>query len=538
MSASWETDEGAAMATNVVNLDALIPREDFAIEGGATQGTHLEKITIVHLEGPFFGPDLRKPDFQRETVHWSPNKVVDLVRAFVDADLIPAVILWRAGRFVFVVDGAHRLSALLAWIHDDYGDRKRSLDFFGGVITDEQRKIAKKTRELVNQTVGSYKDYVDLRGNPDAPAAMMKRLTNLSLNPIIAQWVPAADVKSAEASFFKINQEATPIDPTERRILRARRSASAIAARAITHGGTGHKYWSDYAPAVRAEIEDVAHQLFAALYEPPIGDAPIKTIDLPLAGRGYNALPFIFDLVNWANDIPEPKGDKEADKQEAVPDPDGARTIVYLKRVKDAIDLLTGNAPSSLGIHPVVYCYTRGGEFQPAALLAIAEFIRNLSRDRGLREFTRVRRKFEDFLLTHKDFITLTIKRTGAGRRSLKRLVRYFEFVAAKLIAGLSDAEIVSALEADTAEFLYLVAARAPSIRDGDNPTRRMSRSTKSASFLAAATQSPVRCAICGGMVHKNSIQIDHKTRARDGGGADATNAQVAHPYCNSTIKG
>lgn len=528
----WD-EEGYVVATNVVNLDALIPREDFAIDGGAVQGTPLEKITVVHLEGPFFGPDLRKPDFQRETVHWSPNKVVDLVRAFVDADLIPAVILWRAGRFVFVVDGAHRLSALLAWIHDDYGDRKRSLDFFGGVITDEQRRVAKRTRDLVNSAVGSYQDYVALRGNPDAPASMLKRLSNLSLNPIIAQWVPATDVASAEASFFKINQEATPIDPTERRILRARRSASAIASRAITHGGTGHKYWSNYLPSVRSEIEALARQLFAALYEPPISEGPVSTMDLPLAGRGYNALPFIFDLVTWANDMPEPRSDREIDKQPPPPDADGALTVAYLKKVKASIELLAGDSPESLGIHPVVYCYTRGGEFQPAALLATAELIGNLSKKKRLKQFIKVRRKFEDFLLAHKEFITLTIKRTGAGRRSLPRLVRYFEFVIERLQDGLDDANVVSALEQEP-EFAYLLGARAPSVRDGANTSGRMGKSTKSASFLQAATQSPVRCAICDGMIHKNSIQIHHVQMRSKGGGADMGNAAVVHPYCNS----
>jgi hypothetical protein len=94
---------GDALSTNVVNLDAMIPREDFAIDVQPEQASGIEKISIVHLEGPFFGPDLRKPDFQRETNNWTPHKVADLVRAFVDGDLIPAVILWRAGKFVFVI---------------------------------------------------------------------------------------------------------------------------------------------------------------------------------------------------------------------------------------------------------------------------------------------------------------------------------------------------------------------------------------------------------------------------------------------------
>ena len=110
--------------------------------GGAGQ----ERIDIHHLDDHFFATRLRKPDFQRETAHWSPDKVVELVRSFVDADLIPAVILWQAGSFSFVIDGAHRLSALIAWVLDDYGDQKRSLEFFGGRISEEQRRVAERTR--------------------------------------------------------------------------------------------------------------------------------------------------------------------------------------------------------------------------------------------------------------------------------------------------------------------------------------------------------------------------------------------------------
>jgi hypothetical protein len=139
------------MNTNVVNLDALIPRDDFAIDDAPSRATPLDRISITHLDNNFFASDLRKPDFQRETAQWTPAKVVDLVRSFLDADLIPAVILWRAGRSIFVIDGAHRLSALMAWVQDDYGDRKTSLDYSGGRITAEQQKVADRTREFRNR---------------------------------------------------------------------------------------------------------------------------------------------------------------------------------------------------------------------------------------------------------------------------------------------------------------------------------------------------------------------------------------------------
>ena len=266
------------MSINVVNLDALIPREDFAVATQTQQANALEKISVIHLEGPFFGPDLRKPDFQRETTQWTQTKVVDLIRAFVDADLITAVILWRSGQYIFVIDGAHRLSALLAWIFDDYGDRQRSLEFFGGHISDEQRTIAKKTRDLVNKEVGSYQDYVAARKNiAGAPENMQQRLSNLAVNSVIAQWVPTTDVKSAEDSFFKINQAATPIDPTEKRILKARNSPNAIAARAITHAGTGHKYWDSFNSTVQTSIESIGSAIYGALYDPAISSKTITT---------------------------------------------------------------------------------------------------------------------------------------------------------------------------------------------------------------------------------------------------------------------
>jgi hypothetical protein len=91
---------GDFMSTNVVNLDALVPREDFEIidEKIGTLVSGVDKIDIHHLDNHFFLRTLRKPDFQRETAHWSPGKVVDLIKAFLSGQLIPAVILWQAGR--------------------------------------------------------------------------------------------------------------------------------------------------------------------------------------------------------------------------------------------------------------------------------------------------------------------------------------------------------------------------------------------------------------------------------------------------------
>lgn len=524
------------MSTNVVNLDALIPREDFAVETPPTQGNPLDKISVVHLEGPFFGPDLRKPDFQRETTQWTPTKVVDLVRSFVDADLIPAVILWRSGRFVFVIDGAHRLSALLAWIFDDYGDRKRSLDFFGGQITEEQRRVADRTRKLVNKAVGSYQDYLAARGNPaGAPEELQKRLGNLSINSIIAQWVPTTDAKSAEDSFFKINQAATPIDPTERRILKARRSASAVAARAITHAGTGHKYWMSFDKETKATIEAAGKAIYHALYDPPISSSALTTLDVPVAGRGYNALPFIFDLVNQANGVNVADTTLKKVVDDKLPDDlDGQATLSFLKAVARRVERITGDSSMSLGIHPVVYFYTRSGSFQPTAFLAASLFFEELAEKDKLREFTRVRKDFEEFLIVHKEAMSLLIHKFGSGGRSLPWLRNYYMKILEGLWAGNTLDEIQAKFSANS-DFAFLTVPRPAGVRDVSTKDKKhFSSGTKTAAFFAAALPHGTRCKICHSLVHKNSVQFDHIVRVREGGNSDMSNAQVSHPYCNS----
>lgn len=133
----------------VVNLDAMITREDFDSEEGPAAGergkTEASKTDLT--KGESFYITLRKPDFQRETAAWSPEAVCSFLESFVDGDLIPSVICWQsASRLTFVIDGAHRLSVVMAWMQDDYGAGGQSKEFYSNNIPPEQRKIDEETR--------------------------------------------------------------------------------------------------------------------------------------------------------------------------------------------------------------------------------------------------------------------------------------------------------------------------------------------------------------------------------------------------------
>src|ERR1700733_3419453 len=145
--------------TRLVNLDAMIPRADFALQDDANAASYenVPSISVRDLKPDgLIRPILRKPDFQRETNHWSPEQVASLLECFVNGDLIPSVIVWKSPTFLFVIDGGHRLSVIRAWIEDDYGDGPISRSFFGEAISKEQKKAAEVTRSLVAESIGTW----------------------------------------------------------------------------------------------------------------------------------------------------------------------------------------------------------------------------------------------------------------------------------------------------------------------------------------------------------------------------------------------
>jgi hypothetical protein len=509
-----------------VNLDALIPREDFDVNDSTVTSVQPSTIQIRNLErADFFYSVIRKPDFQRETSDWSPEKICDFIQSFIEGDLIPALILWQSGSQIFVIDGAHRLSALVAWVHNDYGDENTSRNFFDGVIPDDQITAAEYTRRLIKRKVGSYADHQFAIQNPDKSkpetVSQAKRLASQSVQ---LQWVKG-DATKAEASFFKINQQASPIDKTELRLLKARKLPNALAARAIVRSGTGHKYWSSFADSVKIEIEELAKYINELLFSPAL-HTPIKTLDLPVAGRGYSSqtLPLVFEFVNLVNEV---KSDSLLENDES-----GLETIKFLKRCRDIVNRMSGNHPSSLGLHPAAYFYSTKGRYQPTAFMAIVAMFMQFERRKQFASFTSIRRRFEDFLLKHRILVNQVTLKYGSGAKGYARLRDLLLWIVDQYLAGESEATILSGMEKHP-DFSFLQPAEREESFDGTDFTS----DAKSSVFLRDALKEPLRCSICSGLIHRNSISIDHIKRKEDGGKGTTNNGQLTHPLCNTTIK-
>jgi hypothetical protein len=528
-----------------VNLDAIIRREDFAVAADSQKVQKVEeapKLKIVELESDMFMyRALRKPDFQRKTAHWPPAKVAAFVKSFVAGDLIPALILWQSSDSgsIFVIDGAHRLSALIAWVHDDYGDRNLSLPFFEGNVPPEQREAADETRRIIADTIGSY---VEIKHSTNPSPETARFSTNLAAGGVTLQWV-RGDASSAERSFHTINTAQTPIGDLEVRLIRDRRCANAMAARALVQAGTGQYYPSTFLPDNRGRIKTLAKDIYDDLFVPPL-ETPIKTLDLPVAGGSYSqeSLKLILDVIEFINrpngGTPKPrqrkKGGSDLDiLSPTMPiDPDGTETIQFLLNAQRVLSRIAGTDRGSLGLHPAVYFYSATGAYQPTAFLAAIGFVRELEEKHQLDLFTEHRHDFEELLLKYKYFINQIIKHYGSGGRGLVALTRLLRYLFDGAVNRTDETVLVPSLvEDERLAFLEPIV-------DSDKGTKKeFTSERKSAVYLRQAIEGALRCGICRARTHIRSITIDHIERKRDGGVATVGNGQVTHPYCNTTYK-
>lgn len=521
------------MASKLVNLDAMIPRADFALdpEGGITSQERPQNIGIRDLQqGGLMRPVLRKPDFQRETNHWSPEQVVSLLECFVNGDLIPSVIVWKSPTFLFVIDGGHRLSVIRAWLEDDYGDGPISRNFFGDSISKEQKKAAERTRKIVAEKVGSWNHMKAMLENPKQEEKDMRRITSIVSRAIPVQWVEG-NAEKAEESFFKINTQGTALDDIEELLLRNRRKPIAIASRAVIRAGMGHRYWSKFEKPTCDEIELLAKQIHNTLFQPEV-EAPIKTLDLPLGGStGVRAaLQVLIDFTLAANR--DQNGIPKHPKEQAD-DETGEGTKEALSHALKLASRISGNENGSLGLHPAIYFYGPTGRHLSPMFLGVSVLLSRklINNDKEFFErFTKVRSQLESTLVDHKDLIATVIQKSISKYR-----VTAYAGLIDKLVARLnSDISRVS-----DADLVNLAGLTGKILTGGEGPVgARFSDDTKSAVFIKNALKTALKCPICGGYLDpQKSISYDHKIERAAGGLGSDDNCQLTHPYCNQVVK-
>ncbi len=520
-----------------VNLDAMIPREDFEVadEEAFELGLLADfPITSLTSESPVLRL-LRKPDFQRETNHWTPEQVAVFIASFLDNEVIPSLILWKSPTYIFVIDGGHRLSALRAWIHNDYGDGVISREFYNGEISREQRRVAERTRKLVEAKVGRYASLKDLVGKKiDGDQLSVRRGNRLFTRSLTLQWIQG-NASVAETSFFKINSQGTPLDDVEEMLIKNRRKPYAIAARAILRSGTGHEYWSSFAGENKEKIKELALEFHDLLFDPE-SESPLRTLEIPLGGSAspVDALALLIDFLTLASSRgPEPTMIDQYEDDES-----GEMTISVMKRSLEILQRITGNSPGSLGLHPVIYFYNERGKYSRFLFLGMVRLItsRVSNNDKEFfQKFVRARRYVEGFLVGHKNIITLVLQNLSKKQRvpKMAELFSHLIYVG----GGRDEAVIWRDLEFSRVGESIGLSGRILDMGESEEASR-FSDEAKSSMFVREALPSIPKCPVCQGFLNvRKSVSYDHVIPVREGGKGGVSNGQLVHPYCNTAVK-
>lgn len=517
-----------------VTLDALIPREDFEIlselgSGGNTRNKSTLSIEDIKYDSFFFAA-LRKPIFQRETNEWDAQKVCSMIESFINSELVPSIILWRnSGGYIFVIDGAHRLSSLGAWINDDYGDGEISLKYYGNYISSEQKEIAEQTRKIINEQIGSFEEIWNISRNINNTEDLKKQqmAKNLGALALQLQWVDG-DASKAEDSFLKINQSATKISDAELELIKNRNKAYAIAARAIVRAGKGYQYWSNFDEEIQESIIQISKKIHNIMF----GDIPLKNNDINSysigGGQSSNlTLDVVTQTVKICNGILK---DKDAE------DGTEKNVIRCLKNTLKLLQYINSSEPCSLGIHPYIYFYSDIGKHKVGSYYGFLLFIKDLVENKQLKLFTQVREKFEQVIYKYSFLVQQILRKKRQSKRAYVAIRDYFVELM-NLISQhqeYSEEEIVASIKL-IPEFTYLQTEIIDTQRVAIKGN--FSRSKKQQVKLQMYIKSLPKCPICGGYISNSSMSVDHICRKEDGGTNAIKNAQITHLYCNTTYK-
>jgi hypothetical protein len=140
-----------------VNLDAMIPYRP----GAYTLFDNPEifwALDFAQLADEKFAAMLTKWLYrERRTWHWAPDEIARYIGRLTRGDAkYPVVLHHTDPQLIRVQHGKHRLSAILAWIRNDYGDGDYSKVFTGERIAPADAAAAKACRAAVRESAGIF----------------------------------------------------------------------------------------------------------------------------------------------------------------------------------------------------------------------------------------------------------------------------------------------------------------------------------------------------------------------------------------------
>lgn len=549
-----------------VYLDHHIPRDSFRyidhkwIEQASGEQKRIKSPIRLRdvIENEWF-MRLRKPDFQRETNAWTPIACIELLESIVNNLVVPSIIAWKNEETgtVYIIDGAHRLSVLRAWMLDDWGDRQ--IEYYNEYRKAEIISAANEVRRLLGERVGSYKSYIqahkDSRSIFNAGGAPKKDMQPdafkraqfyseiLDGHPLVTQWVEGS-YEDAEKSFLRINRCGVHLGSFEQLLIEYRNSPYARVTSSIVSAGKAGHFWPNV--GIDERYQDKINQfsyyskaIHNILFMPPFADE-IRDLNQPLVvskpGDRYEDTLELLTLV-----VDNCLLGNEDLKKEILSDLSNANSSAVIDRSEtifltalDRLSHLVGeNAnPRTLSIVPLVYTYNHQGAYSPNLFYGFCYWLFTGSDD-DIRTkklaLCATRGDFEKILMDFKSDITSVASRKGGRFKTTKDIAETINTIVSLLISNVNKT---------MDEKIRIISKQLKFIRNtsSDLKSRIASRRQRNQVNISNLFDSSIRCRICSGLIDlKQGKQYDHffeKFAAKKT--TNVANLVPTHPFCNN----
>lgn len=373
------------MNTNIkCNLEGLIPRSDIEENDEeiiVSQSDRRTSINLTDLErSQFFYQQLRKPIFQRDTNQWSVARVEKLINTFLDDGLIPAIILWEdTDGYIYIIDGAHRISSLIAWVNSDYGKNNQ--------LHDSNHQIIE---EYINTQIGSYEE---IKASTDEKYKPQKRI--IAKRSIAVQWV-TGDYEKVKESFIRINEQGVVISEDEKELIQNDMLPISKLSRAIlAHGlGQSSKYQTEN-----------TKKIFDRFFKPSLSQ---ELNNYPLAGdlnedlvisKIYNVVKIIDNGQKLSIELLEEKV---------------LKTLIFIQ--------------DFLNICQKIYFYGATKKFKVNSFYSFVRFSLELQENSQLLDcFLKNRKKFEYYLVENENHIQEISRKKRQAKKAYEVINLYYK---------------------------------------------------------------------------------------------------------------
>jgi hypothetical protein len=567
------------MANSRVHLDHLIKRQSIRYFAQEEENDISGRISADKQDPSLRYSDLidgwvtriRKPDFQRETNAWTPQDCQDLLDTAIYGKIIPNIILWmnKENGLVYVLDGAHRLSVLRAWMLDDWGDKAGN--YYQRRDLDAIKQTAAETRAIIQGSVGLFEDYkqADLEyhriaDEGKAPKAEMSEKRYHQANfynrvvsgniTLYVQW-ESGDYESAEKSFLRINRSGQALDPWEATLIEYRNSSYARCIMSIANGGESGHYWPTPSQGTSADILEALKgfsikttQIYKKLFVPPF-KRPISDLNVPfmVAPEYFQKHKYLLEILPLLTERKIAISDekqidlmkKDYEKPANIIITNANETLVTVENNMDHLVSDVSNS-KSLSVVPLFYWYNHNGKFVRALFYGFVYWLLSGGDDDIKNRkiiFSINRDRFESILFDYKSEIAASLQlKAGAGLKATTKITEFIQDLILLLNANIN--KTAEQLDDEVSDLIQKKGLLYSSSKSKVKRSRAYSSQDKTTINIREMFISSIRCHICGGVVNiRQGIQYDHSQDYAVYGITDPETGKPTHPFCNNFKK-